>query len=194
MSDLEKKNRADYSKYDEMGTEALKEILRLDFQMSEEAESDMDAILYISEVIAKREKEPPDVEAAWERFSTKYRPYVTDGRSLYDFDDEDDMPEAVPGDAAAESDVRVFDAAPERRRWRGTRQLVRLAVIAAIMTAFLVVTSATAYALGFDVWGTIAQWTKDTFSFVSSPVGESRMDTDTTEGLSDVEYTNLQES
>lgn len=194
MSDLKKKNRVDYSKYDEMGTEALEEILRLDFQMSEEAESDIDAILYISEVIARREKNPPDVGAAWEQFNTKYRPYVTDGRSLYDFDDEDDMPEISPGNSAVEPNSRNFSMTPLRRQWRGTRRLVRIGVIAAIMAAFLVVTSATAYALGFDLWGTIAQWTKDTFSFVSSPVEESYTDTNAAEGLPDAEYITLQEA
>ena len=107
MSDLKKKNRVDYSKYDEMGTEALEEILRLDFQMSEEAESDIDAILYISEVIARREKNPPDVGAAWEQFNTKYRPYVTDGRSLYDFGDEDGAPGTVSNNSAVESDSPI---------------------------------------------------------------------------------------
>lgn len=194
MSDLKKKNRVDYSKYDEMGTEALEEILRLDFQMSEEAESDIDAILYISEVIARREKNPPDVGAAWEQFNTKYRPYVTDGRSLYDFGDEDGAPGTVSNNSAVESDSRIYGVAPLRRRWRGTRRLVRLAVIAAIMAAFLVVTSATAYALGFDLWGTIAQWTKDTFSFVSTSSEDGAPNPNRVQNLADREYDSLQDA
>lgn len=194
MSELEKKNRYDYSKYDEMSTEALKEILRLDFQMSEETESDIDAILYISEVIAKREKDSPDVEAAWERFNTKYRPFVMDGRSLYDFGDEGNTPETTPNAPAAESGRRTFPAAPQRRRQRGPRHLVRTAIAAAILAAFLAVTSATAYAMGYDLWGTIAQWTRETFSFISSPVGENAAEAGTVERLSDKEYVSLQDA
>lgn len=192
MSELEKKNRYDYSKYDEMSTETLEEILRMDFQMSEDAESDIDAILYISEVIAKREKDLPDVEAAWKQFNTKYRPYVTDGRSLYDFGDEDDAPEAAPDHFAAESDSHTFHAAPQRKRQRGTRRLVRLAVIAAVMAVFLFATSATAYALGYDLWGAFIQWTKETFSFVSPAISESDTETNWVSNLSEGEYANLQ--
>lgn len=194
MSELEKKNRYDYSKYDEMSTETLEEILRMDFQMSEDAESDIDAILYISEVIAQREKDLPDVEAAWKQFNTKYRPYVTDGRSLYDFGDEDDAPEAAPDHFAAESNSHTFHAAPQRKRQRGTRRLVRLAVIAAVMTVFLFATSATAYALGYDLWGAFIQWTKETFSFVSPAISESDAETNWVSNLSEGEYATLQDA
>ena len=90
MSELNNQNRHDYSKYDEMSTEALEQILRLDFGSLDETESDIDAILYISEVIEKRKRQSNeiDVDTAWEKFKTKYHPY-TDGRSLYDFGDED---------------------------------------------------------------------------------------------------------
>ena len=72
MSELNDRNRHDYSKYDEMSTEALEQILRLDFQASEDSESDIDAILYISEVIAKRKKPSAedDVDVAWKQFKT----------------------------------------------------------------------------------------------------------------------------
>lgn len=47
-------------------------------------------------MIAKRDSEQPtgqysdaDVDAAWETFQTKYLPYAVDGRSLYDFDDDE---------------------------------------------------------------------------------------------------------
>ena len=194
MSDLKKKNRVDYSKYDEMGTEALEEILRLDFQMSEEAESDIDAILYISEVIARREKNPPDVEAAWEQFNRKYRPYVTDGRSLYDFDDKDDTPETASGDPATGNNGHSVCVTPPHKYWRGTRRLVRAGVVAAILAAFLFATSVTAYALGYDLWGTFVQWTKDTFSFVSQTSDDNYTDINTVNSPIEQEYASLQEA
>ena len=67
MSELNNQNRHDYSKYDEMSTEALEQILRLDFGSLDETESDIDAILYISEVIEKRKRQSNeiDVDTAW---------------------------------------------------------------------------------------------------------------------------------
>lgn len=96
MSGLDSRNSKDYSKYDRMSTESLEELLRLDAELPDGEGPDIDEILYISEVIAKREKEHPtgrysevDVDAAWENFQTKYLPAMSDGRSLYDFDDEE---------------------------------------------------------------------------------------------------------
>ena len=76
-----------------MSTEALNEILRQDSQLPDNEESDLDAILYIMEVIAKREKEQPefeftDVDTAWNSFKHNYQPTSNDGISLHDFDEE----------------------------------------------------------------------------------------------------------
>jgi|AGTN01.1.fsa_nt_gi hypothetical protein len=73
MSDANNSNRHDYSKFDNMSTEALEEILRLDSQLPDDEESNVDAILYITGVIEKREKEHPtgrftDVQTAWASF------------------------------------------------------------------------------------------------------------------------------
>ena len=95
MTDFDSKNKKDYSKYDEMSTESLEELLRLDAESPDGEEVDIDEILYILDVIVKRDREHPtgrypevDVKAAWEEFQTEYLPYITDGRSLYDFDDD----------------------------------------------------------------------------------------------------------
>lgn len=71
MSGLNSGNRKDYSKYDKMSTESLEELLRLDAELPDGEGSDIDEILYISEVIAKRDREQPtgryseaDVDAA----------------------------------------------------------------------------------------------------------------------------------
>lgn len=186
MSELNNKDRNDYSKYDEMSTEALEEILRLDFQMSEDAESDIDAILYISEVIAKRNEQSGatavNVEAAWEQFRTKYLPYA-DGRSLYDFDDEE--PGCVKATAAASG-----DPAPSGKKHlsaRGRRRLGRIAILVAAAAVLLSLMMATTYALGYDLWGAFAQWTKETFAFGSGSVTGN-----TEEPVTEVEYASLQ--
>lgn len=160
MSGLSNVDREDYSKYDRMSTEALAELLRLDIQAPEEESLDIEAIMYITEVIIKREKDDPsgaypvpDVDAAWEAFQTKYRPYQTDGRSLYDFDDTSvDKPDLAPAPLST----------PKHRG--GLRWLGRMVAVAA---ALLVALTATAYAMGYDILGAVAQWGRDTFTFIA---------------------------
>lgn len=170
MSGLDSGNRKDYSKFDRMSTESLEELLRLDAELPDGEGSDIDEILYISEVIAKREEEHPtgryaeiDVEAAWETFQTKYRPFVTDGRSLYDFDDDEpgstETASPAPGTSSPSGKNRIST--------QGRRRLGRVASFAAAIAILLGLMTVTAYAIGYDLWGVIAQWTKDTFTFVS---------------------------
>lgn len=168
MSALNSENRKDYSKYDEMSTESLEELLRLDAELPDGEGSDIDEILYISEVIARRGREHPtgryaeaDVDAAWETFQSEYLPYVTDGRSLYDFDDDEpgSARDAVPDMPAPSGEKRISA--------RGRRRLGRAISVAAAIALLLGLMSVTAYAMGYDLWGVIARWTKDTFTFVS---------------------------
>lgn len=171
VSGLDSGNRKDYSKYDEMSTESLEELLRLDTELPDGEGSDIDEILYISEVIAKREREHPtgryseaDVDAAWERFKTNYLPYVTDGRSLYDFDDDE------PNHTEAANPVSDISSLSNKKRIspRGRRLLGRMVSLAAVIAVLLGLLTVTAYAMGYDLWGVVAQWTKDTFTFVSA--------------------------
>ena len=193
MSGLDSRNSKDYSKYDRMSTESLEELLRLDAELPDGEGPDIDEILYISEVIAKREKEHPtgrypeiDVDAAWENFQTKYLPYMTDGRSLYDFDDEE------PGHTEGQNAGTDSPSPTGRKRifLRGRRRLSRVVSFAAVIAVLLGLMTATAYAMGYDLWNVIAQWTKDTFTFVSvSKFNDEEIpSTSTTEG----EYADLQ--
>ena len=164
-----KKAIRDFLVFDNMSTEALKEILRLDFQSDED--SDMDAILYIMGVVAKREKENPsaeytDVHAAWESFLflKNYLPYAGP-KSLYDLDkdgDDEDTPLDV-GQTSLKKDFR-----PQKRP-----RLMYAACIAAVISSLLLAGTITASALGFDLWGTVVKWTKDTFRFVSADTIET---------------------
>ena len=58
MSELKNTNGNSFSKFNKMSTEELDEILRLDFQLPDGEGLDEDTILYITEVIASREKSP----------------------------------------------------------------------------------------------------------------------------------------
>ena len=58
----------DFSRFDKLSTEELREIIRQDSMLTEDEESDTDAILYIMEVLANREKSEndiTDVKSAW---------------------------------------------------------------------------------------------------------------------------------
>lgn len=154
VSAPEGNKQRDYSRYDQMSTAELEQLLRLDFQASKDGDSDLDAILYISDLLAKRNG-PSDSDAAWAQFQTKYRPYA-DGRSLYDFEDGE-----APSPPEAEQP-------PAPARSRSVRRLRRLALLAAALIACLLGGMAVAQAAGLDVWRAIAQWTDETFRFVSA--------------------------
>lgn len=149
MSVPEKSKQRDYSRYDQMSTAELGQILRLDFQASDGTASDLDAILYIADLLAKRNG-PSDPDAAWERFQTQYRPYA-DGRSLYDWDDGGGIP------APETAQTPPVSVRPRRLR--------RLAVLAAVLAALLLGGMA-AQAAGVDILGVFALWTDENFRFV----------------------------
>lgn len=50
-------NKRDFSYLDRLSTEELREIIRQDYMLDQDKETDMEAILYIMEVLARREKE-----------------------------------------------------------------------------------------------------------------------------------------
>ena len=156
MSTPEPNKKRDYSRYDQMSTSELEQLLRLDFQAAEGGDSDLDAILYISDLLAKRNS-PADTDAAWEQFETKYRPYAH-GRSLYDLDDGQ-APQPQPA------------APPAPPRFRPVRRLRRMALLAAALIACLLGAMAVAQAAGVDVLGAIARWTDETFVFVPAASG-----------------------
>lgn len=158
MSELNNQNRHDYSKYDEMSTEALEQILRLDFGSLDETESDIDAILYISEVIEKRKRQSNeiDVDTAWEKFKTKYHPY-TDGRSLYDFGDEDSNQTSGKGISKISLHNR-----------KNLLRFRRLMIVAALLVACLFGGIMVAQASGIDVLGVVGRWTDETFHFITA--------------------------
>ena len=159
MSTPEGTKKRDYSRYDQMSTAELEQLLRLDFQASENGDSDLDAILYLSDLLARRNG-PSDPDAAWAQFQTKYRPYA-DGRSLYDFGDEE-------GSLAQ---------APPASRPRSVRRLRRLSILAAVLTACLL-GGMVAQAAGVDVWGAIARWTDETFRFIPVDSGGATAEED----------------
>lgn len=163
MSGFDRTNRRDYSNFDKMSTDELKELLRQDSYLEEDEKSDYDAMLYITEVILEREgkdkaAEAAETEAAWKQFKEKYMPQDCDGRSLYDLDDEDDEP--------AQKSAAVL---LPRKTPRGLKWLVGVAAAVAV----LVIGTVTAKAFGFDIWDALISWGRETFNISrGEPDGE----------------------
>ena len=77
----------DFSHFDKLSTEELREILRQD-SLSEDSSSDVDAILYITGLLVSRSGSANDsveVEKAWESFKENYYPYISDPEPLWKF-------------------------------------------------------------------------------------------------------------
>ena len=118
------RSNRDFSYFDKLSTEELREIIRQDSLLDENEDSDIDAILYITEVIANREKEEnernvKDVEAAWKSFKENYYPYISDPEPLYSFD----SPKIKSEGKASPS--QPYNENAERRRCPRSRNYLR---------------------------------------------------------------------
>ena len=145
----------DFSYLDKLSTDELKELLRQDSMLDENEASDIDAVLYIMEVLARRENEKTaaqGTESAWQSFKDSYYPYTSDPEPLFSFD------------GAGKEET----PAPSERKNRFFKRLVKPLSIAAIVIFVLLTGTITSYALGFDLWGAFAAWTHETFGFISS--------------------------
>ncbi len=143
MSELNK--RAEFSHYDSMTTEELREILRKHAHGELETEPDTEELYYIMEVLAQR-KEMNDPQA-----------FRSDEEALADFR-KYYMPQeknVVPS--------RVI-------RFPSCAFKAVAAVLVAVLI-FAVSTSITAEAFHIDIWSKFANWTKEIFQFTDSPQG-----------------------
>ena len=137
----------DFSHFDKLSTEELQEIIRQDSFLDDDS-SDIDAILYITDLLVKRSdssNNSKDVEAAWKSFKENYYPYISDPEPLYSFDSPED---------------EVVKAKPRRL----SRTMKTLSV-AAVLAVVIISGSVTASAFGYNLWGAVAEWTRDTFGF-----------------------------
>lgn len=142
----------DFSQYDHMSTEELEEILRADFELPEEEESDMEKILYITEVIARRRAGQPtgryaDADGAWASFVENYLP----AKEQAVFRQEENI--------SVEPKNSANGATPRRRG----AVLLRVASVAAAILLVVTLGAATASAFGFDLWAWFTAWTQEAF-------------------------------
>lgn len=138
MSENQNRGNMDLTIYDSMATEKLEEILRLDAEMPEGQESDIDKILYIMEVLAERKRNNSHTGKtaleAYESFKQNYMP---------------------------ETDNNVIPIKIKRPLPRWFRHLAATAAVLAILLTGAV----TAKAFGLDIWKAVVQWSQETFHF-----------------------------
>ena len=145
MSENQNCGIRDFSKYDEMTTEELEEILRLDAEMIDGQESDTEILLYVMEVLTQRRKKTGQTgntaQEAYETFTQHYLP------EIMNTDNTDPVP--------------VKRSKPVNRTLHWARAMAATAAVLLILIAG----SVTAKAFGIDVWKAVIQWTQETFHF-----------------------------
>lgn len=162
MSEL---NQLSNSKYAYLGRLSLEELLDLLSVApipagSPEQEAYVDALK--EAIIEKENKNPtgffPDPDQQWEQFVTHYLPCA----------EEDAFePDCMEG-AAFEHASQPSPEVPPKRARRFS-QIWRTLLVAAAAVGCMFVIMVTAQASGLDVFGAMARWTKDTFSFRQVP-------------------------
>ena len=158
MEKSNKLNECEYGYLRRLPIDKLLELLALAPALSDKPEDEayMDAL---EEAIIEKENENPtgffpDVDQQWEQFVTHYLP---------DQKDTALEPERTEHAVSAQTNQQSHTVPPKRvvrfkRVWR-------TALVAAIAIACMFAVMVTAQAAGVDVFGAMARWTQDVFSF-----------------------------
>lgn len=148
MPSYQDETRSDFSKYDSMTNEELEEILRIDAEKSEDEDSDIDMLMYVMGVLAKRRKSSANPgktpEEAYKSFVENY--YTDDA------------------EVTNENIHKTITFKPKRRAsaWK------RILTAAAACFAILACGAFTTNVLGDDTFDQFFDWTKEVFFFSSS--------------------------
>ena len=142
----------DLSRYNHMSTEELEEILRADFELPEEEESDMEKILYITEVITRRRAGQPtgryaNADEAWKSFVENYLPEKD--QAAFHTDEGPDKGNEVNTKKSKSRFIRTV--------------LIRVASVALAIALVSAAGTMTASAFGFDFWAWLTAWTQEAF-------------------------------
>lgn len=144
----DKINNIDRSVIEAMSVETLQGLLQDDFDNADGI-LDEETRLFVIETLTRKEKDQglkiPEAEASLEEFKREYLPHVK-GISIYD--DE------------SECTDNIVELPKKQKKFR--KPAIRM--IAAIV-AVMVLGTATASAMGFNIWRSIVDWTKETLGF-----------------------------
>ena len=170
----------DLSRYNHMSTEDLEAILRADFELPEEEESDMEKILYITEVIARRRAGQStgrysNADEAWESFVDNYLP------------EEERTAFCPDGGAGKRNETNTRKSSS---RFVKT-VLLRVASVVLVIALVAAAGTVTASAFGFDFWAWLTAWTQEAFG-IEKPGSSFLDEEDVPEQLSEL-YSLMQE-
>ncbi len=140
MSENQNRESSNLLKYNDMTSQQLQELLRLDSETPNHEGTDTEETLYIMEVLAERKKDSFTDEKALRSWETFQRDYL-------DTQDEDDVPNVIPMPSRKRSGVR---------RWA--------AAAAAVVLLIGIPITAVALNLG-KLWNTDLMWKDGQFSF-----------------------------
>lgn len=133
---------------EKMSSQELEDILR--HHAFSDGEIDAEQVQRILRELERREPQAAisSPEAAWEQFKTDYS-----GRN------------SIYLDCAHKDSVSLGETSKQSAR--RSRPLFKAALAAAIAAVLLMGATITAAAFGYDLWGIVATWTKETFGFVA---------------------------
>ena len=141
-------------------TEELEELLAASFPLGDNAETDEAYIMTIMEVIREREEKEADkekrqaeVDAAWRDFQ-EYR--AERDREKAEAEGVADAPGEIPGEPFRPQE-KVHTA----------KKPVRVLRSCAAAAAVIVLLCGTAYAFGWNIFQALADWTAETFQFLT---------------------------
>ena len=137
----EMNSRESYTRYDEMTTDQLREILRKHAHGELEKEPDTEELFYIMEVLANRESENPEkqIKSTEEAYATFVKHYAPE--------------------LAKEEPILFPKRSAVAARW-----MKRVAVVAIVCVA-LTTAAVSAKAFAPDFWEKVATWTREFFRF-----------------------------
>lgn len=148
MSDNGLSSKIDRSVIGRMSIETLKGLIMDDFD-SPNGMLDTETLLYITEVLAKKEEEAgneaPDVEASLQRLKREYT-LINENDSTF---------------GNTQNEVGEIKLPKHKTRKKPVNQLL----IAAAVIALMVTVTIGASAAGFNLWDTIVNWASETFGF-----------------------------
>lgn len=188
-------NRHDYKEYAylrQLPVDKLLELLAVAPALSDRPEDEayMDAL---EEAIIEKENENPtgffpDVDQQWNEFVTYYMPSASETV---------DEPENLEHTASPQTPQPSTNA-PSKRVIR-FRQVRRTVLVAATAIICMLVAMVTAQAAGVDVFGAMARWTEDVFSFGqiapdSQVSDDPAQETEEQETETPAEFASLQEA
>lgn len=162
--------------YEDYSVDELKEAYKKLFFLSELNDADLAEMEHILAILREKDPLPPtrSVDELWEEFQSVYMKEPADiGIRNYAESEEVSAEEPVLEKvSAAPSEETAAPARPKRRR-----KLVRIALLAAALVALMAAITATAAAMGYNLWGWLPVWGKEDVRFVSeTPAQEPRED------------------